>query len=321
MEGNRTELGDVPTEEIKQPLVSVIVLNHNGLRFLDNCLDSILKSDYPRLEVILVDNNSSDPSASHVEQKFKNVSVLRLNENYHFAGGNNRGANSASGDVLFFLNNDTVIDSRCISLAVSVLLSSEKIGIVQSNLIEESRRNINTQLPPFDSVFAQGAGMFIRRAVWNRLDGFDADFRAYVEDADLGIRARLLGYDVYIVPASVIWHYGSGTVSEMRSYFLINYYRNFPAMMVKNFGVKSLLFGIPLYFAARAGGIIADFASGKGKVARMKIIANVEFLRGIHSTLAKRKLIQKSRVAKDTEILRYFPMHKVAIQARVYEKR
>src|ERR1700694_1754540 len=91
-----------------RPSVSLVVLNWNGREFLDTCLDSLERLDYPneRLELVLCDNGSTDGSVEYVRMRHPRFHIVALDRNYGFAEGNNRGANEATGDWVGFLNND-----------------------------------------------------------------------------------------------------------------------------------------------------------------------------------------------------------------------
>src|SRR5437868_13532539 len=90
--------------------VSVIVLNYNGLRFLDDALTTLLAQEYPEFEVILVDNASKDGSAEYVRSNFPSVRILALDSNLGFAEGNNRGVDVAEHDLIVLLNNDVILE-------------------------------------------------------------------------------------------------------------------------------------------------------------------------------------------------------------------
>ena len=109
-----------------EPKISIIIVNYNGQDFLTDCLDSVLKSDYPDFEVILVDNNSSDDFINIVKNKFSQVKIIINKKNLGFARANNIGIKHASGNAIFLLNNDTVIDPRLIKK-----LTRENFSLVQ----------------------------------------------------------------------------------------------------------------------------------------------------------------------------------------------
>src|SRR5438045_7396144 len=104
-----TQNSKLKTQNSNLPLVSVIVLNYNGLRYLDDCFRSLLDLDYPAasLELLLVDNGSTDESLAFMAAHFPQVRVHRLAQNIGFAAGNDAGAEVARGEYLAFLNNDT----------------------------------------------------------------------------------------------------------------------------------------------------------------------------------------------------------------------
>lgn len=97
-----------------QPKISVIIVNYNGQDFLADCLESVLKSDYPNYEVILVDNNSSDNSVNIIKNKFQQVKIIINKKNFGFARANNIGIQQANGDAFLLLNNDTVVSPQLV---------------------------------------------------------------------------------------------------------------------------------------------------------------------------------------------------------------
>ena len=97
---------------MKSDLVSVIVLNWNGKRFLKDCLDALSHQTYQALEVIFVDNDSSDGSVDFVVEHFPFVRVVTLDRNYGFAGGNSKGLGFCHGEFVVLLNNDTRVEDR-----------------------------------------------------------------------------------------------------------------------------------------------------------------------------------------------------------------
>ena len=91
------------------PLVSIIIVNYNGKKFLEKCLNSLMKIDYKPYEIILVDNSSSDGSVEFVETNYPKISIVKLEKNYGYAKANNIGVQKATGEFIQFLNNDTEV--------------------------------------------------------------------------------------------------------------------------------------------------------------------------------------------------------------------
>ncbi|MCA8307013.1 glycosyltransferase [Burkholderia sp. AU28942] len=117
------------------PLVSLIVVNFNGLRFLPGLLQSLMHLDYPRYEIVLVDNASSDASVDYVAEHFPSVRIVKSSENLGFAGGNNLGMQAANGDLIGLINNDTEVDPKCLRELVAALARDPKAWAAGSKLV------------------------------------------------------------------------------------------------------------------------------------------------------------------------------------------
>ena len=119
-----------------KPLVSIIIVNYNGRPFLDDCLKSLHQISYNEIEIILVDNSSSDDSLDFVKREYPNVIIIKLEKNRGFAEPNNIGTKIAKGDYFLFLNNDTIVEPNFVSELVKTALKDSKIGILQSLLLK-----------------------------------------------------------------------------------------------------------------------------------------------------------------------------------------
>ncbi|WP_158683450.1 glycosyltransferase [Burkholderia sp. BE12] len=117
------------------PLVSLIVVNFNGLRFLPGLLRSLTQTDYPRYEIILVDNASSDASIDYVAEHFPSVRIVKSSRNLGFAGGNNLGMQAANGDLIGLINNDTEVDPKWLRELVTALVRDPKVWATGSKLV------------------------------------------------------------------------------------------------------------------------------------------------------------------------------------------
>ena len=134
------------------PFVSVVVLNYNGLRFLERCLGSLLQLDYPsdRYEVVVVDNASSDGSAEIAERGFPGVRVIRNNRNLGFAGGNNVAMRTAHAEYIALLNNDTWVTRQWLARLVEAAEHDHRIGACTSKLIFlHDRIRLRLETTPF----------------------------------------------------------------------------------------------------------------------------------------------------------------------------
>jgi len=231
-------------------LVSIIIVNYNGKSFLYDCLYSLYSITYDDYEVILIDNHSSDGSVDFVKQNFPNVVIKQLEQNFGFAKANNIGADIAKGDLLLFLNNDTKVTEEFLEPLVTEMKSDE-IAICQSLLlkpdgevdsagdfVDKYGRAYNSKKIPHNTssiLSARGACMLVKKDVFDVLGKFDERFFVSFEDVDLGWRAWIYGYKVVVVPKSIVYHYGGGTVLTMSDEIKFHGAKNTLILSLTNF--------------------------------------------------------------------------------------
>ena len=233
------------------PKVSVIIVNYNGKKFLEKCLESLCKVNYENFEIIVVDNNSTDGSVELVTKNYPSIILLKLNSNKGFAEPNNIGAKIANGKYLLFLNNDTIVTPNFISEMVQVIENDKKIAICQSLLLkpDESVDSSGDFIDHLGIVYnstkktdeireissARGASMLIRKDVFDILEGFDEKFYVSFEDVDLGWRTWMIGYKVILTPKSVVYHVGGQTIKSKKPEIAFHGFKNQLAMKITNF--------------------------------------------------------------------------------------
>jgi GT2 family glycosyltransferase len=214
-----------------KPLVSIIIVNYNGKKFLKDCISSLTKTNYENFEIIIVDNGSSDNSTDFVKTNFPEVRLLELNKNYGFAAPNNMGAKISRGKYLVFLNNDTTVTPDWLNELVSALEKNKKITIGQSLLvlpngqidssgdfIDELGRAYSLTDKPSETrniLSAKAACMIIRKDIFLDMGGFDESYFVSFEDVELGWRAWLWGYQVFVIPKSIVYHLGGQTIKDI----------------------------------------------------------------------------------------------------------
>ncbi|MFB3888949.1 MAG: glycosyltransferase family 2 protein [Candidatus Bathyarchaeia archaeon] len=339
-------------------LVSVVIVNYNGRRSLgkvfERCLDSVLRTDYPRFEVLFVDNASTDGSAELVETRYgedKRLRVIRNERNLGYAEGNNRGIRQAKGAFIALLNSDTEVDIGWLSELVETAKQAG-VGAVQSKLLrldnpsvldsaggwvdyygyhlERGRGQEASSYSRTSEIFyAKGAGVLLNRDVLQKTGLFDSDFFMYFEEVDLCWRIWLAGYRVLFAPASLVRHASGSTASRLqertRLYFSI---RNHLLVLLKNYGfsnkvkseVVSVLFELRnmAVFAARRKPLVV-LAIGQA------LLWNLSHLK---DTWMKRRVVQERvRRVSDEEIQRHmvkpyppFPLYLVFSRSR-YQRR
>ena len=249
---------------MQSPKVSIIIVNFNGKNLLEKCLNSLFKIDYDNYEVILVDNNSTDESVEFIQKNYSSIVLIQLDSNNGFAEPNNIGSKSAKGEYLLFLNNDTVVTPNFISEMIKVIENNKEIGICQSLLLKSndtvdssgdfidelgvvfSSKKIPNDIEKISS--AKGASLLIRKQLFFDLGGFDKKFFATFEDVDLGWRTWILGYNVVIVPKSIVYHVGGQTINQLKSKIAFHGFKNQISMKITNFETKLVFKKLIIFF-------------------------------------------------------------------------
>jgi len=247
----------------KKPFVSIIILNFNGREFIGQCIDSVLKSNYPDFEIIVVDNGSTDGSGRYLKRRYgrnKRVRLILSDKNLFFAAGSNLGASQARGKKLVFLNSDTVVEKDWLKELVSVSLNHPQylvqpkiLSCWQKDVIDnvggrytllsagkgighgEKDRGQYDQNCPID--FANGTCFMIERKFFQKLAGFDPWYQHHYEDVDLNLRAKKKGGRSWYCWKSTVYHKGSLTVKRniLKEDLLFNIRKNRLRTVIKNF--------------------------------------------------------------------------------------
>ena len=236
--------------------VSVVVVNWNGQRFLEDCLGSLSRQTYANREIILVDNGSTDSSVSYVREKFPDVKIIELRENTGFTGGNAAGLKAADGDFVALVNNDTRADEQWLENLVEPMRKDPRIGICASKLVVADTESIDSagdgmtsagvgfnrghgaDLNTYSSlepVFAAcAAGAVYRCKMIDEIGFLDEDFFLYDEDVDLSFRAQLAGWKCVFVPDAIVHHRGNATSVRLSDTHVYYHTRNLEFVWIKN---------------------------------------------------------------------------------------
>jgi GT2 family glycosyltransferase len=317
------------------PLVSIIVLNYNGKKYLDNCLDSLAKIDYPKekFEVILVDNGSLDGSVDYVKNNYPWVRTVSLKVNYGFTGGNNRGVRLAKGEFVVFLNNDVSVESKWLIELVKVVINNPGAIVTSKSLffdlpdlidhdgtkatfigrsfqINFSRKNDNLKSAPKFVVQPYGASMLVKKSIFDDLGRFDEVYFTCLEDTDLGLKAWLYGYKVIYVPTSIFYHVGGGTggwggkiSNQMVFHLTKNSYMN----ILKYFNSFRILQGITFSFIYYFISIIDSIRARRTDSIKAILQAHIWVFKNTRLILKKRlDLKRNQRVASSFLFKRSF---------------
>ena len=246
------------------PKFSVLIVNYNGLKHLQECLESLQAQSFQDFEIIFVDNASHDGSVDFVRQAFPQVKLVLSSINLGFAGGNNFGIPECHGKWIFFLNNDTRLDLDCLaqlSLACDTLgagaLACLMVDYYHTNLVDSGGDTLYAAgptytfrgLPVSDPLFsapreitaACGGASVWRRDVLDQVGIFDDDFFLNFEDLDLSFRTRHAGYSIWMMPSAKVYHKGSATIGHNTRSSVYYCSRNLLWMRLKNYPARVLL--------------------------------------------------------------------------------
>ena len=281
--------------------VSIIVVNWNGQRFLEDCLSSLTRQTYANREIIFVDNGSTDSSVNYVKEKFPEVKIVELRENTGFTGGNAAGLKASDGDFVALVNNDTRADDRWLENLLKPMLRDRRIGISASKLIIAGTEcidsagdgmtsagvgfnrghgadlNTHSSLEP---VFAAcAAGALYRRKMIDEIGFLDEDFFLYDEDVDLSFRSQLAGWKCVFVPDAIVHHKGNATsvrLSDTHVYYHTRnlefvWIKNMPALLMLRFAHHKLMqeIGSFCYLCLRHGKWVPYF---RGKIDALRML-------------------------------------------------
>lgn len=305
--------------------VAILVLNYNGQALLESCFTSVMASAGSRANVYLVDNASTDGSVEYVEQHFPNVELIRFDRNLGFAEAYNRAVEQTQEEILVFLNNDVEVDRQWLDELVRPLSSaSNDLGITGSKLLLFSdRKRVNSagaSLLPIgggmDLDFLKldeetqgefrfvgsvcGASMAVRRSVFQKLGGFDADFFAYFEDVDFCWRAWLMGLRVMLTPRSRVYHkLGASWGPYLGPDRVYLGERNRLQCLAKNLETRNVFLGLSVYSAYFFIRTIRYLRFGTAKPVRAILQAVLWALHNFQYLRNKRHGIQTHRVVTD----------------------
>lgn len=304
--------------------VAVVVPNWNGEEFLAECLESLESQTQPA-HLVVVDNGSEDKSVDILEQKFPNVEIVRLDRNYGFAGGVNRGIETAienGSELIALFNNDAVADRNWLKGLVAAANQHPEAGIVTGKLLRDDKKHIDSvgaaystwgmpfpigrgeidkgQYETGQHVFAgTGGASLYRMSLFKKIGLFDEDFFAYFEDDDISFRAQLAGISVWYEPKAVAYHRVSATTSKLGTFtryhsvknFVYLYCKNMPGSLFWKYKPAMLIWLLRMGLGSLKHG-------GFGAYCKALWVAFVK----MPSTLSKRRHIQKNRTVSPQHI-------------------
>ncbi len=269
--------------------VSVVIPNFNGLVYLDGVLGSLERQTIKSYEVILVDNGSSDGSCPYVMENYPWVHIIELPENFGFCRAVNEGIRRSRAKYVVLLNNDIEAEAHFLEEMTAAMKRHKKAFSCGAKMIQfydrehlDDAGNYYCALgwafargkgKPIDSyeeeekIFAACAGAAIyRRKLFDRIGYFDEEHFAYLEDMDIGYRARIYGYENWYAPKAVVYHVGSGTTGSRYNQFKTRYSsRNNIYLLYKNMPVLQVILNLPFLVLGFGSKLLFFAAKGMGR--------------------------------------------------------
>lgn len=302
------------------PLVSVVIHYHNGGECLLKCLDSVMKSSYENLEVILVDNASVGCKlALNQNETDPRFSIFRIPYDIGLAAGRNFGAARAKGDLILFLDEDVELGPLCIQQFVDAILEIHDLPIgavgrsrfpgynidtIGNDLQVIEPDNIRTLENETREVFGlYGCTILVKKEAFHVTDGFDSDFFILLEDIDFCWRLHLAGYKILSLPGAKVVHHArnSHTVGkESHARYLTT--KNRFVMLAKNYNAVNVLLFVPLTLIVTIAQIIL-LAPSKPEQAKACIEALAWTLTHSKRIMAKRLVTQRTRIISDKALV------------------
>lgn len=238
----------------KQPLISIISVNYNSLDVTCEMIESVRSNSYRNVEVIVVDNASEENPGGFLKKHYPEVIFIRSEQNLGFAGGNNLGIREASGDFLFFLNNDAELTDGSLESLLALFEEFPRAGIAspkicyynaepgsqpdviqyagtthvhpltaRNSTLGEGQNDEGQFTEVNHTAYAHGAAMMVPRKLLDEVGGMSEEFFLYYEELDWCEQIRRAGYEVFIEPNAKIYHkesYSVNKISTLKTYYL-----------------------------------------------------------------------------------------------------
>lgn len=322
-------------------MVSVIVANWNGIAFLSDCLTSLENQTWPNREFILVDNGSTDGSAELIRawtERVPGAQGIFLTRNSGFCEANNLGFGRSRGEWIALLNSDARAEpdwieqlvlrgdlKKRIGMLGSKILFAEPEGVIDKagHLIywdgqNRGRGTMESDAGQYDReeeiLWPDACAALYHRRLFEETSGFDESFFAFGDDADLGMRARLLGWKAWYVPQAVVHHRHSATIGAYSPWKVMLVERNRLLLAIKNFPLPLLImnpywslrrFTWVAYAASRRRGAAGRLVSSQGWAKSLLTFARayVSAAGILPSAVRKRWTIQRTKHLTNREVI------------------
>ena len=316
--------------ESSAPMVSVVVINHRSLKYLERCLASLAETRYPNFEVVVVD--SLTEGVEQLVESFRQKTGLRLklvhlDVDLGAAASHNIGvlASDPRAEYIVFLDNDVAVHPDWLSHLVEAISASPLVGAVQAKVLSMSNEGRMDQTGlgidaagtwlsaygweaelfrrPLVLFASSSAAMITRRSAYMEVMGFDDTYFIYDDDTDYSWRLRLRGYEVLFEPRALVWH--EDKLSKRLSFEKLYFgFRNRLLNIVKNLDIGNMLRSLLLATYLGYVNAVLLALAGRGEEALAYVKALFRVYRSLRSHLASRMLVRRIRRVSDEELER-----------------
>lgn len=310
------------------PKVSVVMSNYNGvqLKLVENSLSSILKNTYKNLEVILVDNASTDNSVEVIQKKFDKNPRFNLLQNpiNMYSQGLNLGIKNSTGKYVAFFNNDATVENGYFETLVDFMEKNKKVVLAQGKLLSSKNSKIIDCVGETMDIFGNptsigngekekgkyekemellsvtGSCSILRKAVTKTIGYFDNEFGIGYEDMDFSLRARMQGYKIVYLPKAIVFHKRGATDLSpiIKTEVKFHFNKNRISTLLKNFSKEDIFVALPVIVVLYiVQGFFEATIKNNPSFARARFTALFWVLVNLPQILKKRKQIQKNSAA------------------------
>ena len=301
--------------------IAIVILNFNGKSYLEKFLPSVIKHS-PNSEIYVADNNSTDDSIHFLQTYYPEIKLIINKINGGFAKGYNDALKQIKSKYYLLLNSDIEVTANWLFPLYNTI-STEKIAACQPKILAYHDRTkfehagacggfLDINYYPFcrgrileqtevdsnqydykqEIFWASGACILIKSDLFHKLEGFDEDFFAHMEEIDLCWRLKKLGYQIYVNPESVVYHVGGGTLNYMSPFKTYLNFRNSLFMILKN---HQGFYFFKIIKRLILDGLAGILFIGQGQIKHMFSVvkAHFSFYKYFFKMLKKRKKINK----------------------------
>jgi GT2 family glycosyltransferase len=297
--------------------ITVVIINWNGLKYLKECLDALMKQSYKGFDAIMVDNGSTDGSADFVEKKYKKIKVIRNRKNLGVAEATNIGFRQAGGEYIVSLHNDAIADRDWLKTLVNSMDKAPKkvaciegavhhfggVGVLNGSINVMVNNILDVFSDPRMKFYSGTCSMIIRNGLLGEY--CDPDYFFYQEDVKMGWTLRLMGYDIIREPDAKVMHYGTVSASTpvIKKHFQFLSERNRLLNIFSMYSLETIAKLMPIFCFTLAFNILKDAAKTRWKlVPHMKaylwVASHQRYL------MKKRREVRSKRKVWDGEITR-----------------